>query len=148
MSTYVSILRIPQMIWVWKATVEWYRQGKTEELGEKPVPVPLCPPQIPHGLTQAWTRASAVTGWRLTTWAMARLIYLVCLIPQNMSPKAVSHVPTATLKLLNANLLQTHTLGYCWAFILHSMKGSQGKQFRKLKVNIQLLSQLFRYRCK
>jgi hypothetical protein len=22
-------------------------QGKTEELGEKPVPVPLCPPQIP-----------------------------------------------------------------------------------------------------
>jgi hypothetical protein len=28
-------------------TVEWYWHGKTEELGEKPVPVPLCPPQIP-----------------------------------------------------------------------------------------------------
>jgi hypothetical protein len=28
-------------------TVEWYWQGKTEGLGEKPVPVPLCPPQIP-----------------------------------------------------------------------------------------------------
>jgi hypothetical protein len=27
--------------------VEWYWQGKTEGLGEKPVPVPLCPPQIP-----------------------------------------------------------------------------------------------------
>jgi len=27
-------------------------QGKTEELGEKSVPVPVCP-QIPHGLTQA-----------------------------------------------------------------------------------------------
>jgi hypothetical protein len=25
--------------------------GKTEELGEKPVPVPLCQPQIPQGLT-------------------------------------------------------------------------------------------------
>jgi hypothetical protein len=25
--------------------------GKTEVLEEKPVPVPLCPPQIPHGLT-------------------------------------------------------------------------------------------------
>jgi hypothetical protein len=25
-------------------------KGKTEELGEKPVPVLLCPPQIPHGL--------------------------------------------------------------------------------------------------
>jgi hypothetical protein len=28
-----------------------YWQGKTEELGEKPVPMPLCPPQIPHVLT-------------------------------------------------------------------------------------------------
>jgi hypothetical protein len=44
-----------------------YLQGKTEELGEKPVPVPLCPPQILHGLTRARTRASAVTGRRLTT---------------------------------------------------------------------------------
>jgi hypothetical protein len=25
--------------------------GKTEVLGEKPVPVPLYPPQIPHGPT-------------------------------------------------------------------------------------------------
>jgi hypothetical protein len=72
MPTYVSILRIPQMIWVWRATVEWYWQGKTEELGEKPVPVPLCPPQIPHGLTRARNWASAVRGRRLTTWATAR----------------------------------------------------------------------------
>jgi hypothetical protein len=36
--------------------------GKTEELGENPVPVPLCPPQIPHGLT----RASAARGRRPT----------------------------------------------------------------------------------
>jgi hypothetical protein len=28
--------------------------------------VPLCPPQIPHGLTRARTRASAVRGRRLT----------------------------------------------------------------------------------
>jgi hypothetical protein len=44
-----------------------YWQGKNEELGEKPVPVPLCPPQISHGLTQARNRASAVRGRRLTT---------------------------------------------------------------------------------
>jgi hypothetical protein len=50
-----------------------YWQGKTEELGEKPVPVPLCPPQIPHGLTRALTRASAVRGQRLTTWVMAQV---------------------------------------------------------------------------
>jgi hypothetical protein len=54
------------------APVEWNWQGKTEVLGEKPVSVPLCPPQIPHGLTRDRTRASAVGGRRLTAWAMAR----------------------------------------------------------------------------
>jgi hypothetical protein len=61
-----------------------YWQGKTEELGEKPVPVPLCPPQIPHGLTRAWTQASAVRGRRLTTWAMARP--LVAWLVKTFSP--------------------------------------------------------------
>jgi hypothetical protein len=54
------------------APVEWNWQGKAEELGEKPVPVPLCPPQIPRRLTRDRTRASAVGGRRLTAWAMAR----------------------------------------------------------------------------
>jgi hypothetical protein len=47
-------------------------RGKPKYSGQKPVPVPLCPPQIPHGLTRDWTRASAVGGRRLTAWAMAR----------------------------------------------------------------------------
>jgi hypothetical protein len=76
MPTYVSILRINQMIWVWRATVGMiYGQTKTEELGEKPVPVPLYPPQIPHGLTRARTRASA--GRRLTALSMARPKYYI-----------------------------------------------------------------------
>jgi hypothetical protein len=33
------------------ASLEWNWQGKTEVFGGNPVPVPLCPPQIPHGLT-------------------------------------------------------------------------------------------------
>jgi hypothetical protein len=33
--------------------------GETEGLGEKPVPVPLCPPQITRGLTWAQSWASA-----------------------------------------------------------------------------------------
>jgi hypothetical protein len=36
-----------------------------------PVPVPLCPPQIPHDLTQARIRASAVGSRRLTAWVTA-----------------------------------------------------------------------------
>jgi hypothetical protein len=82
-----EILFIPHTIWVWRTTMGWYWQGKTEELGEKPVPVPLCPPQIPHGLTRAWIRTSVVKVRRLTAWAMARpqiyllLIYITCQCP-------------------------------------------------------------------
>jgi hypothetical protein len=43
-----------------------------EILTEKPVPVPLCPPQAPRGLTWDRTRASAVGGRQLTAGAMAR----------------------------------------------------------------------------
>jgi hypothetical protein len=32
----------------------------------KPAPVPLCPPQIPHDLTHAQTRAAAVGSRRLS----------------------------------------------------------------------------------
>jgi len=34
--------------------------GECEELGEKPVLVPFCPPQILHGRTRARTGASAM----------------------------------------------------------------------------------------
>jgi hypothetical protein len=54
------------------APAEWNWQGKTEVLGEKPVTVPLCPPQIPHGLSRDRTRASAMWGRLLTAWAMTR----------------------------------------------------------------------------
>jgi hypothetical protein len=55
------------------APVDWNWQGKTEVLGENPVPMPLCPPQIVYGLT----RASAVRGRRLTAWAMAGPVALL-----------------------------------------------------------------------
>jgi hypothetical protein len=53
---------ISLIIWVWNTTVKLYRQGKTEELCENPVPMSLCP-QIPHGLTQARPRGSAENRW-------------------------------------------------------------------------------------
>jgi hypothetical protein len=56
----------PDDIRVQRTAVEWYWQEKTEELGVKPVPEPLCPPQIPHGLTRAQTRDYAGRGRRLT----------------------------------------------------------------------------------
>jgi hypothetical protein len=54
------------------APVEWDWQGKTEVNGQKSVPVPLYPPEIPHGPTRDRTRTSALRGLRLTAWAMAR----------------------------------------------------------------------------
>jgi hypothetical protein len=48
------------------ALVEWYWQGKTEVLGEKPVTVPLFPPQIWNEVAWDRTRFSAVWDRRLT----------------------------------------------------------------------------------
>lgn len=58
------------------ATVEWYWQGKTKKLGKRPVPVPLYPPHIPHGVTWVRSWASMVRNWRLTASAMAWPILL------------------------------------------------------------------------
>jgi len=54
------------------APVEWKWQEKTEALWENPVALPLCPPQIPHGLVWHWVRALKLRGRRLTVWAMAQ----------------------------------------------------------------------------
>jgi hypothetical protein len=83
---YVSELRPPAGL----LSFRWYMNmeshdgmistGKAEELGEIPVPVPLCPPQIPHRMTRVRTRASAVRGRRLTAWATARSPVVLTLI--------------------------------------------------------------------
>jgi hypothetical protein len=66
-------LSIPQMIheWIWSSGGTILTR-ETEGLGEKPVSVPLCPPQIPHELTWARTWFSVVRKRRLTAWVMVR----------------------------------------------------------------------------
>jgi hypothetical protein len=39
---------------------------KREVLGENPIPVPLCPPQIPHELAKYWARALVLRDRWLT----------------------------------------------------------------------------------
>jgi hypothetical protein len=65
----------PSDTWAWRATVEWYWQGNTEELGQKSVPLQLCPLQIPHGLTWVWIRASTS---RLTYNISIQKLMFVC----------------------------------------------------------------------
>jgi hypothetical protein len=53
-------------------SVEWELCRGNRSTRRKPAPVPLWPPQIPHDLTWARTRAAAVGNRRLTARAMAR----------------------------------------------------------------------------
>jgi hypothetical protein len=41
-------------------TVEWYWQGKTEKLGEKTLPVPVRPPEIPYWLSRVQSPTYAI----------------------------------------------------------------------------------------
>jgi hypothetical protein len=66
-----GLLFIPQVIYEYGE--QWWNDtdsGKPNNW-EKPVPVPLCPPKIPHGLIWVWTWASVVRDWWLTAWAMS-----------------------------------------------------------------------------
>jgi hypothetical protein len=98
-------------ILAWRAMVEWYWQDKIEELGEKPVPVPLCPPQIPHGMTWVRTGASGVRGRRLTAWVMARaLIPYYCVLRGKMLFE-LCYCPFKPL-ILNSENLYKYTGGH------------------------------------
>jgi hypothetical protein len=94
-------------------SVEWELAGKTEVLGGKPAPMPLCPPQIPHDLTWARTRAAAVGNRRLTAWAMARplLIFIrgwvdpraivqLEVLGELKNPMTISEIEPATFRLV------------------------------------------------
>jgi hypothetical protein len=67
-TTNGPIVNHPDDIWVWRAMVEWYWQGKPKQ---KPVLVSLCQSWIPHELTWVWSYASTVRGQRLIAWAVA-----------------------------------------------------------------------------
>jgi hypothetical protein len=68
---------IPQVIY--KYGEPWWNgiERNTEELGGKPVSMPLCLPQIPRGLTWMQTRASMVRGRQPTAWAMVWPFYIL-----------------------------------------------------------------------
>jgi hypothetical protein len=61
---------------IWYGELRWndIDRGKLKNSENKPVPVPLYPPQISNGTIRARSRASAVRGQRLTAWVMVRPI--------------------------------------------------------------------------
>jgi hypothetical protein len=120
------------------APVEWNRQGKTDNSGEKPVPVPLCPPQTPHGLTRDRTRASAVEGRRLTAWAMARPFITdnVCCVPLTPFPwKQSFHVFTHVAALCSKiRQLTNKYVTYFTVFTKHNRVNRKKEWWRYINV--------------
>jgi hypothetical protein len=64
--------------------MECYWQGKAEELGENPVPVPIFSPQIPHGLSRKQT-----SGLRVEIQATNRLSHGMAFVPWFLDDWAV-----------------------------------------------------------
>jgi hypothetical protein len=100
-----------------------YWHEKPEELGEKPVPVPLFPQQNPHGLNRARTLASAVKGRRLTTWAMTRPFFSVSELQWLDLPTEFHKIYKFVEKLIGG---QTHTQnGDIISFPFSNSRGTQ-----------------------
>jgi hypothetical protein len=70
----IDLLYQPRMIDEYGVFGEMRTSRGNRSNERKPAPMPLCPIQIPHDLTWARTRTSAVGIQRLTAWAMARWI--------------------------------------------------------------------------
>jgi hypothetical protein len=64
--------------------------GGNRSTRRKPAPVTLSPPQIPHDLTGALTRAAAMGSRRLTACAMAPPIATLVGRREDESPKKTS----------------------------------------------------------
>jgi hypothetical protein len=69
---YVGYRRTNEFVNEYKTLVEWYWLEKAEIFREKPASLPVCLPQISHGLAWDWTWVFAVRGRRLTAWVGAR----------------------------------------------------------------------------
>jgi hypothetical protein len=59
MPTYVRILRIPQMIWVWRATVEWYIDRENRRTRRQ-----TCPSATLSATNPTWIDLGANPGLR------------------------------------------------------------------------------------
>jgi hypothetical protein len=100
----------------------------------KPAPVPLCPPQIPHGLTWAFNPAAAVESRRLTGWAMARPPCVRNLLPPACYVSCIFHSNYIWRRLLVMELLIMQLCPTSYSFIpLGSKFSSQHPVVKRLQ---------------
>jgi hypothetical protein len=80
----------------------------------KPAPVPLCPPQIPHDLAQARSRASVVESQQLTALATAQSFQIVTIMLSGKADKMLVYIS-----------IQSSTLSVTWYEICFHKKFRQ-----------------------
>jgi hypothetical protein len=63
---------LPRVTTEYGAIAEMTIGRRNRSTREKPVPVKLCKPQVPHSPNCYWTRVTTMGSRRLTAWAMAQ----------------------------------------------------------------------------
>jgi hypothetical protein len=80
---------------------EWQDKPK---YSEKPAPVPLCRPQIPHDVTRARTRDAAVGSRRLTARTAARYTHMHTHTHTCTHFQAVSFIQTGNCVIVSSTI--------------------------------------------
>jgi hypothetical protein len=96
----------------------------------KPAPVPLCPPQILHGLFWTRTRTATVESRLLTAWAMARPYfkkYLALVRRVQGKPRNTSFGIVSAWAEIRRGYLPDSRKSFTWTSF--SAIGSQGREF-------------------
>jgi hypothetical protein len=119
--TYASILvlRIPQMIWVWRATVEWYIDGENRRTWRK-----TCPSATLTTTNSTWIEPGANKGLRDERPAANDLSHGTAPTVHLLHPSEIQFLTVASLKMktfwdtAQCSLLEVRG-GFGGAYCLH-----------------------------
>jgi hypothetical protein len=81
--------------------------GETDVFGEKPEPVPLCPPQIPHGLL-----SSLVCTFLNKPWPPLRQTHILLYCSSPASTSSLSAIANHSLHLPDTSIQAFPFLAY------------------------------------
>jgi hypothetical protein len=125
--------------WMWSSrwNENWHGNRSTQR---KPALVPLCPPQIPHDLTWAWTRSAAVGSLCCgTVYCTYLLTYSLAL--RSYRNRDILYDACALISIICLILLSTEYS--LWRLSWHLLMGigrpiPQRYNSRRVKLNIRV----------
>jgi len=111
---HALLVRVPLKV-SYGVMLEWCCEGKTEVLGEHPVPLPLYRPQSYMDCRDR-IQASAVKGLRVAAWTIARASKMKFML-NNTKVQFLSYMKIHFVSLRKTNLLNA-ALGNVWSHCL------------------------------